>query len=105
MQLDLGAASDIPPNHSREFNVNGRAIGVWNVEGTLYAMDPVCPHEFGPLAAGETEDAVVTCPMHAWRFNVATGKAVSPYTAPNLTCYPVEVIEGRVIVTLPDGDS
>ncbi len=94
--------SDVPNRQGREFEVAGRAIAIWNVNGTFHATDAVCPHAEGPLTAGFVTGSVVTCPMHAWMFDVATGRAVNPAMAPNLVRYNV-VIEGdQVFIRLPE---
>lgn len=51
----------------------GKSIALFHVEGDFYAIDNTCPHKGGPLGEGELEGCVVTCPWHAWEFNVTTG--------------------------------
>ena len=36
----------------RELTAGGRVIALFNVEGTLYALDGICPHAGGPLGEG-----------------------------------------------------
>ena len=55
--------------------VGDRIIAVFNVEGTYYALDGVCPHQGGPLGKGSLTDCVVTCPWHGWQFDVRTGQS------------------------------
>ena len=54
--------------------MDGRVLAVFNVEGTYYALDGICPHQGGPLGKGQLNGSVVTCPWHGWQFNVATGQ-------------------------------
>ena len=54
--------------------MDGRVLAVFNVEGTYYALDGICPHQGGPLGKGQLNGCVVTCPWHGWQFNVATGQ-------------------------------
>ena len=49
-------------------------LAVFNVEGTYYALDGICPHQGGPLGKGQLNGCVVTCPWHGWQFNVTTGQ-------------------------------
>jgi len=44
------------------------------VDGRFYALENACPHQGGPLADGHLEGALVTCPWHAWCFDVRTGR-------------------------------
>lgn len=59
----------------------GRKIGVFNCEGTLYAIEDRCSHDDGPLAEGEFDASTCTveCPRHGSLFDLATGK---PRTLP-----------------------
>jgi nitrite reductase/ring-hydroxylating ferredoxin subunit len=49
-----------------------------NVDGEVFAIESNCPHQGGPLARGQLDGEVVTCPWHGWRWNVKTGRAVWP---------------------------
>jgi nitrite reductase/ring-hydroxylating ferredoxin subunit len=73
--LDLGprAALVLP----RSVTLAGREFVVVEVAGTLVAFPRQCPHQLGPLDAGELRDGVVTCPWHGYRFDVTTGRNVS----------------------------
>jgi nitrite reductase (NADH) small subunit len=70
----LAPLGDCPPGESRELVVGDRIVALFNVAGTLYALDGVCPHQGGPLGKGKLCGQVVTCPWHGWQFNVATGR-------------------------------
>ena len=54
-------------------NVGPYEVAIFDVDGELFALENACPHQGGPLAEGSVERGVVTCPWHAWRFNVQTG--------------------------------
>jgi len=55
--------------------VNGRKVVVGRLEGRLWAFDALCPHAGGPMELAECEGAIVSCPLHAWRFDLAKGGA------------------------------
>jgi nitrite reductase (NADH) small subunit len=81
---------DVPPGKIYEFQVGGQAIAIANVSGKFHAINSVCAHEGGPLGEGELDGTVVTCPWHAWQYDVTTGKVVQNSTV-GVDCYPVEV--------------
>lgn len=81
---------DIPAGKIYEFQVGGQAIAIANVSGKFHAINSICAHEGGPLGEGELEGTVVTCPWHAWQYDVTTGK-VMQNAALGVECYPVEV--------------
>lgn len=92
---------DIPPGTSVVRAVAGKAVAVFNVAGTFYALDDVCPHAGASLADGEVIDLVVTCPRHGWRFRLTDGIwADAPKTGLRAGCYPVEVVGDEVRVTV-----
>ena len=70
----LMKAADCPPGTSLEVLAAGHVLAVFNVEGTFYALDGICPHQGGPLGKGQLNGCIVTCPWHGWQFNVATGQ-------------------------------
>ena len=41
-------------------------------------MDGICPHEDTPLVDGDFDGAVLTCLMHLWSFDVASGRGDQP---------------------------
>jgi len=90
-------AAEIAPGEGRAVEIDGQAIAVFNVDGTLHAVENTCLHAGGPLHEGELKGTVVTCPWHQWEFDVATGRChVNPYV--QLKRYAVRVNEGVVEV-------
>ena len=79
------------------------AIGVFNVNGELYAIEDRCSNDDGPLAEGgfETEEAVVVCPRHGARFDVRTGKALTLPAYLPVETFDVTVEDGVVKVAVP----
>lgn len=57
--------------------VRGKAIAIFNIEGTFYAIDNTCVHRGGPLGEGDVEGSIVTCPWHGWQYDVITGTCVA----------------------------
>ena len=55
--------------------VRGRRVVVARLKGRLFAFDALCPHAGGPMERSEVEDAIVSCPLHAWRFDLERGGA------------------------------
>ncbi len=70
----IAALADCPPGTGLEVVADERVVALFNVDGTFYAIDGVCPHQGGPLAEGEVTGCVVTCPWHGWQFDIRTGQ-------------------------------
>ena len=95
----VGRAADVPIGTGRVFEVAGRAIAVFNVDGAFFAIDNECSHRGGPLGDGDLEGKVVLCPWHAWRWDVTTGANVNN-PAVKVACYPVTERDGGLFVDL-----
>jgi len=72
--VPVAATGDIPAGQARAYVVGDREIAIFNVDGALYAIENSCPHQGGPLADGFIDGPIVTCPWHAWCFDVRTGE-------------------------------
>jgi nitrite reductase/ring-hydroxylating ferredoxin subunit len=72
-------------------------VVIARLNGRLFAFDALCPHAQGPMERSETEGAIVSCPLHAWRFDLENGgKELHGYRS--LSTYPVKVSDGRVFL-------
>jgi NAD(P)H-dependent nitrite reductase small subunit len=91
-------ASDVAPGTGKQLAVGGKDVAVFNVGGTFYAVDNTCPHRGGPLAEGEIEGCAVTCPWHAWTFDLKTGESMTDELT--VACYEVKVEGGAVLVAV-----
>ncbi|HET7841636.1 MAG TPA: Rieske 2Fe-2S domain-containing protein [Terriglobia bacterium] len=87
--------SELEPGAAKTVDVAGRLIALFNVGGTVYALDNTCLHQGGPLGEGMLDGEVVMCPWHMWEYNVRTGEKVG---VPELKVesFPVKV-EGNDI--------
>lgn len=95
----VAAPGEIAEGQGRVVEVEGRTLALFNVGGTLYAIDNTCPHRGGPLGEGDVEGAIVTCPWHGWRWDVTTGRNANNPTV-QVACYPVSVERDGVFVVL-----
>jgi len=72
--VTVGKLSDLAAGTGKVVDVNGKAIALFNVSGTIYAIDNTCRHRGGPLGEGTLHGQVVTCPWHMWEYDVSTGE-------------------------------
>jgi nitrite reductase (NADH) small subunit len=93
----VAAVSDIPPGRSKVFPLGRFEVAVFHVDGEFYALENSCPHQGGPIADGWIEGVTVTCPWHAWCFEISTGKMTLGDFA-RITRFPVRVEDGAVFV-------
>jgi len=92
----------IPDEGALVVNVGEEEVALFKCSGELHAVDNVCPHRGGPLAEGEFNDGIVSCPWHAWTFDVRSGLCtINP--AARVRKFKVEVQGERVLLHL-DGE-
>ena len=91
--------SAVPAGSGLTVSINGHEIALFRVDGEIRALDALCPHAGGPLAEGSVQDGIVTCPLHGWRFDVASGTPLDPAKS-CVTSHPVRVERGKVFVQI-----
>ncbi len=79
------------------------SLGVYNLNGELYAIEDRCSHDDGPLAEGdfEPDEGVAICPRHGSRFDVRTGRPLSLPAYLPVETFEVHVEDGLVKVAVP----
>jgi len=75
-------------------------IGVYEVDGKLYAIEDICPHAFAHLSQGFVQDGKVECPLHAAIFDIASGECLEGPGGRDLETYPVHVKGDDVYVQI-----
>jgi nitrite reductase (NADH) small subunit/3-phenylpropionate/trans-cinnamate dioxygenase ferredoxin subunit len=92
--------ADLAPGDARTVEVGKKLIAIFNVDGSYFAIDDVCPHMGAALSDGFVDNGIVTCSWHAWRFRLADGAWVDNPRL-KIGCYPVR-IEGDAIQVCVD---
>jgi nitrite reductase/ring-hydroxylating ferredoxin subunit len=116
----VGSVDDIPPGSRKVIEVDGRQIGVFNVNGEYFAVLNRCPHQGGPLCSGRQTGflvaptpgdyqltrpgEVIRCPWHGWEFDLRTGQSWCEPSRVRVRRYDVSVQLGESLVVQADGD-
>jgi nitrite reductase/ring-hydroxylating ferredoxin subunit len=79
----------LPPGTGKAFNVAGRQVGLFNIEGRVYAIDDICPHAGASLADGALDGKIVSCPWHFAEFDVTCGKVLCQPANEDVEKFPV----------------
>lgn len=88
----IGRTGEIAPGERKIVELEGRSIGVFNVNGTFYALRNSCPHQLAPLCRGiitgttlpsqpgeyiwARDGEIIRCPWHGWEFDITNGKSI-----------------------------
>jgi 3-phenylpropionate/trans-cinnamate dioxygenase ferredoxin component len=66
--------------------------------GAVYALRDECTHESVPLSEGEVADGTIECWLHGSRFDLATGRVLSPPATQPVAVFGVRADGGDVFV-------
>jgi nitrite reductase (NADH) small subunit len=98
--IEIAALNDIPRLGARVVRTDTVEIAVFRTAGDeVFALKDECPHLKGPLSQGIVHDTTVTCPLHNWKIDLASGEAKAPDEGCTRS-YPVKVKDGRVYLGL-----
>lgn len=103
----VASIDEIPPGARKIVTVEGRSIGVFNVEGEFHALRNLCPHQQAPLCEGRLlsttlpsrpgeyvlgrHGQILRCPWHGWEFDLLTGRSLFDPAGCRVRSYPVSV--------------
>ena len=74
--IDIAALDDIPRQGARVVKTPLGCIAIFRTaDDQVFALEDRCPHKGGPLSEGIVHGNQVTCPLHGWVFDMATGLA------------------------------
>lgn len=116
-RIQVANADEFEPGDRQIVDVDGRSIGVFNIDGEYYAIVNQCAHDCGPVCKGRVKNQLVgtynepeerieesftgpptvTCPLHGWAYDLSTGKHIGD---PNivLPTYDVFVENGEIYI-------
>jgi 3-phenylpropionate/trans-cinnamate dioxygenase ferredoxin subunit len=78
-QVTVARLDELPPGQRKLVFVDGKSVVLFNIDGTIHAIDNSCPHNGASLASGKLEGNVLQCPAHGLRFDLA--KSCEPGSA------------------------
>ncbi|HLX38294.1 MAG TPA: Rieske 2Fe-2S domain-containing protein [Candidatus Binataceae bacterium] len=97
--IETIALDRLPPGKAKAVRIGSRDIALFNVDGTVYALDDACPHAGVSLGSGKLRGGIVTCRGHGFRFDVTSGGCIS-IVGLRAASYPVKLADGKILVAL-----
>lgn len=90
----------IPSMGSRVVETGDIQIAVFRTaDDQVFAIRNACPHKGGPLSEGIVHGTSVTCPLHNWKIDLASGEALVPDEG-CANIFPAKVEGGKVYLSL-----
>lgn len=90
---------DIPRQGARVVATpaHGNVAVFRTLDDAVFALEDRCPHKGGPLSQGIVHGHAVTCPLHNWVIDLASGEAQEPDRG-CVRRIPAKVEDGRVLL-------
>lgn len=103
--IDIAALDDIPRLGSRVIRTDTMDVAVFRTrDDRVFALRDACPHKGGPLSQGIVHGTSVTCPLHNWKIDLASGQALDPDEGCT-NVFATKVENGRVYLALKAGEA
>lgn len=98
--LRVCTLTEIPVLGARVVRMAQDDISIFrNAADEVFAVQDKCPHKGGPLSQGIVHGRSVTCPLHNWKIDLASGSAIAP-DAGCVRAFRVKVEGGDVLLDL-----
>jgi len=98
--VKLVAVEEVPPGEMVQVTLDWQGeeqeIALANAEGQIYAFKDICPHMNYPLSIGLLHGSKLECRGHSWRFDLVSGRTLSPPIRKTLNKYPIKLIDGII---------
>jgi len=109
----VATVDEIPSGARKIVEVQGREIGIFNLEGEFFAIANRCPHEGASLCKGRIvglveadepgayrysrKNELVRCPWHGWEFDIRTGKSWCDPRRTKVRSYDLKLEQGSAL--------
>jgi 3-phenylpropionate/trans-cinnamate dioxygenase ferredoxin subunit len=100
--VNVAPLDEFPPGSVKIVRAGEIAVGVYNLNGELFAIEDRCSHDNGPLAEGDfdPDEGVAICPRHGAHIDIRTGRPLSLPAVLPVETFPVLVEDGIVKVDI-----
>ena len=99
--VEVARVEQLPPGRGTVVTIAGKDIALFNVDGTIYAIDDSCLHHGQSLGSSKLSGKIVTCRGHGWKYDVTTGSTLSS-PGYGVSAYPVKVVDEKIMVAIDE---
>jgi len=102
---EIAKLEDIPKLGSRVVKTDTMDVALFRTrDDQVFALRDACPHKGGPLSQGIVHGTSVTCPLHNWKIDLASGEALGPDEGCT-NVFPTKVEGGKVFLGLKSSEA
>jgi len=94
----VAKTGDVDDDEVMAVSIGRLDIGIYKLNGEIYALGDICTHAYAAMSDGYIEDGQIECPLHGACFDIKTGKALTAPAAVDLDCYPVKIEGDQILV-------
>ena len=101
-EIDVCPLDELPPGEVKIVHAGELSLGIYNLDGELYAIEDRCSHDDGPLCEGDfdVEEGYAVCPRHGAQIDIRTGQALTLPAVLPVETFPVRVEDGMIKVAV-----
>ena len=92
--------AEVPADDVLPVKVKDQPLAVCAFEGRYFVFPDRCTHEDVALSNGFLEGCEIECPLHGSRFDIRTGKCLTPPADQDMATFETRVDDGTVYVNL-----
>ena len=97
--VELASEDEFKQIDRKEVFHDGRLdLLIVKTEEGYFTVENTCSHEYAPLSGGLLEGCEIECPLHGARFDVRTGKPLTPPANRSIRRFDTKVEDGKVWV-------
>ncbi len=89
--------SELIEGEGKVVRIGSDDVALFRLGSSVHAVENTCPHQGASLAEGWLEGETVSCPWHAWCFELKTGRMTMGDYA-NIIVYDVRIEGDDVLI-------
>lgn len=96
----IGPAHEFKVPRLRCLTYNEHSYVLISHQERFFLLDNLCPHKAAELCEGKVIGNEIQCPWHRAKFDIGTGKGLSPLAGSGVASYPIQEVDGHLQVNL-----
>ncbi len=99
-RINLGAVTELEQTQIQCVEQQGEQYVLIHQQGEFFLLDNHCPHKAAALCEGELSNHEIQCPWHKAKFDIRTGRGLSPLAGKGVNSWPLTVEDGQLFADM-----
>ena len=96
----LGSVDELKKIKIQCINIEEYSLVLIYQSSQFYLLDNLCPHKAAALCEGHLKGDEIECPWHKAKFDIKTGRGLSPLAGNGVKSWPLTIEDGQLSVDL-----